>query len=131
MLIEPTGGFSETIGMNGRIGNGLLRRFHVLIDAHAGRIVLSPNGEAIAPPVRSTSGLLVERGRDRMTVIHVMRASPAAVAGWRDGDQICRIDGRAVDRSTASDWQVGTPGRIVRLTLCSGEARALTLRSFL
>lgn len=131
VLVEPVGGFTETIGMNGRIGNGVLRRFHVLLDPHAGRMVLRPGNETVAPPIRSTSGLLVERGSDRMTVIHVMRASPAAADGWREGEQICRVDGHGVDRSTGTDWQVGRPGRIVRLTLCSGEARALTLRSFL
>ena len=57
--VEPTGGFSETIGVAGRIGSGLLQRYRVLLDPTAGRMVLSPYADADAPPLRSTSGLLV------------------------------------------------------------------------
>ena len=42
LRIEPDGGFTASIGMNGRIGSGFLARYRVLLDPGAGRIVLGP-----------------------------------------------------------------------------------------
>ncbi|MBX9797461.1 aspartyl protease family protein [Sphingomonas sp.] len=133
LRVEPPGGFSQAIGMAGRIGTGFFQRHRVLLDPGAGRMVLAEaTGDAV-PPLRSTSGLLTRIDRDRLTVIHVMRHSPAAEGGWRGGDQICRVDGLPAAGEglpSQTDWQVGTPGRQVTLTLCSGEERRLTLSAF-
>lgn len=132
--IEPRGGFSEAAGVAGRIGTGLLGRYRVLLDAGAGRMVLRPGPLAGRPPPRSTSGLLLGVGPDRLRVLHVMRGGPAAASGWREGDLICAVDGRPVAPDYAADpdagWTAGAPGRVVRLTDCAGTTRALTLRSF-
>ncbi len=132
--IEPAGGFSQAIGAAGRIGSGFLQRYRVLLDPGAGRMVLSPGAEAAAPPLRSTSGLLVGVLRDRLRVVHVMRGSPAAADGWRDGDMICSIDGAAVPPDYATSrlaaWSVAPPGTVVTLGLCEGGARRLVTRNF-
>ena len=132
--VEPAGGFSETIGVAGRIGSGLLQHYRVLLDPAAGRMVLKPGADADAPPLRSTSGLLVGLERDRLAVLHVMRGGPAAAAGWQAGDMICRIDGQAVtpDYPTTplAKWAVGTPGTKVALGMCDGSTRTLTLARF-
>ena len=132
--IEPAGGFSETIGVAGRIGSGLLQNYRVLLDPGAGRMVLKPGPDADAPPLRSTSGLLVGLERDRLKVLHVMRGGPAAAAGWQPGDTICRVDGQPITAdyptSALAKWSIGAPGTVVRLGLCDGTVRALTLRQF-
>jgi hypothetical protein len=132
--VEPAGGFSETIGVAGRIGSGLLQRYRVLLDPTAGRMVLSPYADADAPPLRSTSGLLVGLERDRLKVLHVMRGGPAAAAGWQAGTTICQIDGQAITADYATSalakWAIGTPGTVVRLGLCDGTTRPLTLARF-
>lgn len=132
--IEDPGGFLTVSSSAGRIGSGLLVRFRVLIDPGAGRMVLQPGKQIDAPVIRSTSGLLMQAGPAQLRVIHVMRGSPAARAGWRDGETICTVDGVAVaDLSrlgTAINWGAGAPGTTVRLTLCDGERRSLTLRRF-
>ena len=111
--IEPPRGFSETIDVAGRIGSGFLQRYRVLLDPGAGRMVLAPGPTADTPPLRSTSGLLVGIAPGRLKVLHVMRGSPAQAGGWRDGDLICRIDGKPVPADYASSpiarWSVGTP----------------------
>lgn len=129
--IEGNGGFSDAIGMAGRIGSGFLHHYRVLLDPGAGRMILSPGDSANAPPLRSTSGLLLKFDGDRLDVIHVMRGGPAAATGWRTGDQICSVDGAPVanDLPTTS-WPIGAPGRIVSLGLCDGATRMLTLRRF-
>lgn len=131
--IEPPGGFSQSIGVAGRIGSGFLGRYRVLLDPYAGRMVLKGDGTQ-ATPLRSTSGLLVGVAPDRLRVLHVMRGSPAEAAGWRTDDLICAIDGQPVTRDYATSplarWSVAAPGTVVRLSNCEGRTRALTLRRF-
>jgi len=132
--IEPPGGFSEAVGAEGRIGTGLLQRYRVLLDPLAGRLVFTPGPDADRPPPRSTSGLLLGLDQDRLRVVHVMRGSPAAAAGWKRGDTICRIDGQPVPpnymASPLSAWSTGAPGRTVTLGMCDGAIRHLTLQRF-
>ncbi|WP_404336780.1 aspartyl protease family protein [Sphingomonas sp. MMS12-HWE2-04] len=132
--IEDDKGYSARVGAAGRIGNGLLGRFHVLLDPSAGRLVVSPGTARDAAPPRSTSGLLLGAAADQLRVLHVMRGSPAALAGWREGETICAVDGVAVPqlvaRGDAIGWGARAPGMIVRLTLCDGRERSLTLRRF-
>ena len=131
--VEDRDGFSAMAGAAGRIGNALLMRYHVLLDPRAGRMVLAPR---MHPPVptRSTSGLLLGFGGGALRVLHVMRGSPAAQGGWREGETICSVDGvpvaEAIDRPQLLDWSAESPGRTVRLTLCDGTRRTLTLRRF-
>lgn len=130
---EAAGGFSETIGVAGRIGSGLLGRYRVLLDPGAERMVLAPGPDVDRPPVRSTSGLLLRLQSDRLAVLHVMHGGPAEAAGWRAGEAICAVDGAPVTAAAAAavtGWTVGTPGRAVRLSLCGGPERVLTLRRF-
>lgn len=133
-LIEADTGFSSRLGAAGRIGIGLLQRFRVLLDPGAGRMVLSPTAASARRALRSTSGLLVGVASDRLRVLHVMRGGPALAGGWRAGDEICRIDGAAVTadyrRNPIARWAIGTPGRVVRLALCDGTVRPLTLARF-
>ncbi|MDQ2878413.1 MAG: aspartyl protease family protein [Pseudomonadota bacterium] len=122
--------FSRATGTSGRIGSGFLQRYRVLLDPAAGHIVLASGKRADVPPLRSTSGLLIARAGDRLRVLHVMRNSPAASAGWRTGDAICTVDGDAVGPGNAVAWPAGKPGRTVSLGLCDGTNRLLMLREF-
>jgi hypothetical protein len=133
VAIEPDGGYSQSSGVSGRIGNGLLQRYHVLLDPGAGQMVLAPGRLAGAQPPRSTSGLLLRRDGARLSVVHVMRGGPAAATGWRTGDMICSVDGANIGRvpgEAALSWPIGPAGRTVQLGLCDGSSRALTLRNF-
>ena len=133
-VVEGNGGFSARMGASGRIGTGFLQHFRVLLDPGAGRMVMAATAATGRAPLRSTSGLLLGTGQDRLRVLHVMRGSPAAAGGWRPGEEICSIDGITVSAGYRSDpiamWPAGNPGRVVRLRLCSGATRALTLARF-
>jgi hypothetical protein len=132
--IEGAGGFSQASGTAGRIGTGLLMRYHVLLDLRAGRMVLSPDPAAAQTPLRSTSGLLLNYARGTLEILHVMRGSPAEAEGWKQGERICGADGVPVREDVEADgkvdWAVGAPGRIVRLRDCDGRERPITLRIF-
>jgi len=132
--VEASGGFSDAIGIAGRIGSGFLQNYRVLLDPAAGHMLLSANAGADKPPLRSTSGLLLGIADDRLKVLHVMRGSPAAQEGWQAGEMICRVDGQAITAaypgSALAGWSAGAPGRVVALTSCDGRERRLTLASF-
>jgi hypothetical protein len=132
--IEPANGFSQTIGTAGRIGSGFLQNYRVLLDPGARRMILSRGAKADTPPLRSTSGLLVGVEKGRLKVLHVMRGGPAAASGWKDGDTICAIDGAPIPANYSTNpiasWSVGAAGRVVRLGLCNGTTRNLTLKRF-
>ncbi|MEG3180792.1 retropepsin-like aspartic protease [Sphingomonas sp. LT1P40] len=134
LRVEPDTGFSGRKGAAGRIGSGLLRRHRVLLDPGAGRMILAPAARADWPVSRSTSGLMLAQEGPRLRVLHVMRGSPAAAAGWRAGAEICGIDGSAIPAlytgSALASWSIGIPGRTVRLSLCDGAERNLTLARF-
>lgn len=132
--IEPKDGYSTRIGLAGRIGAGFLNRYRVLLDPTARQMVLSARPAADTPTIRSTSGLLLEVRPERLTVLHVMRGSPAAASGWKRGDTICAVNDTpitpAYPQSALARWTVGTPGTSVRLQPCGGTNRTLTLASF-
>ncbi len=133
--IEATRGYSTLTGTAGRIGSGLLQRYRVLLDPRAQRMILSPGRTADTMPLKSTSGLLLSYEGRALRVLHVMRNSPAATAGWKAGERICAIDGTKLPddyrTSPLAQWPAGTPGRIVRLGLCdAGPERSLTLARF-
>jgi len=132
--VEPKGGFSDSVGVAGRIGTGFLQRYRVLLDARAGRMILKPGALADEDPQRSTSGLLLAPEADRLRVVHVMRGGPGAAGGWQTGDTICWVDGTPIGPdypgSALAGWSTGTPGRIVTLGLCDGRTRDLTLQQF-
>lgn len=131
--IEGDGGFSAMVGAAGRLGTGLLQRYRVLLDPKAGRMILQPSKTVAAPVIRSTSGLLVEFIGTALRVVHVMRGSPAAAGGWKAGEQICAADDIPVVedvRDGAVEWTIGAPGRTVRIALCDGGERRLTLADF-
>lgn len=133
LRIEGEGGFSASVGAAGRLGTGALQHYRVLLDPRASRMVLLPGKSAAARVPRSTSGLLVEFTGAALRVVHVMRGSPAAAASWKAGEEICSADGIAVTddiRDGAVEWTIGTPGRTVRVGLCDGTVRSLTLADF-
>ena len=132
--IEAADGFSHAVGAAGRIGSGFLQDYRVLLDPGAGRMVLSRRAGNVVAPARSTSGLLLSAASDRLRVVHVMRGGPAATAGWRAGEDICAVDGRAIGHDDparpVAAWTTGAPGTTVTLTTCGGETRRLVLRQF-
>ena len=133
LRIEGEDGFSASVGAAGRLGTGTLQRYRVLLDPRASRMILLPGKPTAARVPRSTSGLLVEFTGAALRVVHVMRGSPAEAGGWKAGEDICSADGVAVAddvKDGAIEWTIAAPGRTVRVGLCDGAMRSLTLADF-
>ncbi|CAM5353587.1 hypothetical protein MAUB1S_06095 [Mycolicibacterium aubagnense] len=116
------------------VGMGLLERFNFMIDAPAKRMVVSPRKTPIPDRPSSTSGVIGNYTAEGLILLHVMRGSPAAKAGLKINDRICKVDGQMVDASWQNgaqrSWSVGKPGRKVNLTHCEGRETTLTLTEF-
>ncbi|MFD1033904.1 aspartyl protease family protein [Sphingomonas hankookensis] len=134
LRIEGDGGFTKQVRVAGRVGTGLLLRYRVLLDPTAGQMVIAPNPDSPPPPLKSTSGLLLGYDRARLRVLHVMAGGPAAKAGWKANELICTVDGQPIALTSGGTidvrWGTDTPGRVVKLALCDGAERSLTLANF-
>ena len=134
-LIEPGGGFSSRMGASGRIGIGFLQRFRVLLDPRAGRMVMAATARH-RPAAAALDQRPVARHRDRPAARaprHARRPRGGGrMAGGRRNLQRRRhrdLGGLfAATRSRCG--RSPRPGRVVRLGLCGGGVRALTLKSF-
>lgn len=117
----------------GLIGIDALRHFNLFLDPGAGRMTLSPRATPHRPAPPSTIGIL-GYGTDRgFFAQHVMKGSPAALAGIADGETICTIDGESIARGTPGareNWTARPVGTRLSLGLCSGRTVAVTLAEF-
>ncbi len=87
-------------GVDGTIGGAILSCFHVIVDYAHARLILEPNGQACASSDADMSGLVLDAGGpgfDTITVGHVIATTPAADAGFREGDRVMRVDGMPAD----------------------------------
>lgn len=140
-IYNLTVNFAQTTPKNGEknptvglIGRGVLERFSFIVDFKNKKLFI--DDEVQNPPniIKSTSGLVVIPVLNNLSVIHVMRNSPAERAGWKLGAQICAVDGQEIPKnyreSSLRRWTIDAPGRKVLLKLCNGETRTLTLEEF-
>jgi hypothetical protein len=133
-IIDPEGGLLDTNKASASIGLDLLRHFNLVLDVQQGKLFLAQRQSPEVRAPKSTSGLQAIYGPKGLQVIHVMRHSPAELAGLKDGDLICEVDHAKVDPSWSNNrmgaWSVAAPGRKVELSLCGGGAKTMTLSNF-
>ena len=95
---ETSGAFGNPALGDGNIGGDILRRFVVYLDYKRKQLILEPH-EGFAEPFESDmSGLQLSIGADRTrySVDYVVAKSPAADAGFMEGDVVTAVDGVAV-----------------------------------
>jgi predicted aspartyl protease len=117
------------------LGLQVLSRFRLTIDFAGDRIWLSPYADAATRPFRKNrTGLTVVPDGARLLVDHVAVGSPAARAGWKKGEAIAAIDGKAVPPGFAAEeasfFVYRAAGTTVALTLADGRTRKLTLADY-
>lgn len=131
---EASGQFIDRLRVDAVAGTRLLRRFDLILDFANHHVLLKPSGLTVSPVIKSTSGLQVVYARGVGVVAHVMKNGPAEAAGWKAGDRICSVDGMPAqvvgDTPSLKTWGTGQPGLTVKLGMCNGDKRELTLSSF-
>lgn len=119
----------------GNVGMPLLRRFRMMIDFPNNRMFVIPlPGKIDERFPRDRSGLRAVQDGNKLVVRHVSEGSPAAAAGWREGDTIVAIDGQPIGpefpSSQLSLWAWQPPGTRVTLTLADASRRSLRLGDY-
>ena len=115
-------------GTDGQIGLQMLERYNVYIDGPNEFIILTSRQNAAPPPLITNMGIQGNITDSGWTVAHVMKNSPAATAGLKDGDQICAVDGKKLTAS--SDIPRGPDGSTMHIVLCDGRKIDLVRRTF-
>jgi hypothetical protein len=91
------GSFAETYTA-GNVGAGVLRKFNIVWDYPRHQIFFERNAHYNEPDVFNRAGLWVNLGGGGFEVVDVFAGSPAAEAGFRIGDRIMAVDGKAAQR---------------------------------
>lgn len=117
----------------GSIGFPLISQFDVVLDVSAGKLWLRPARRGL-PMLEDHSGFGLALRANELSVVHVAANGPAAAGGWRAGDRIQAVNGRAIDatyiRGDHWRWRFMLPGTVVRLQDQTGRLRDLRLADY-
>jgi predicted aspartyl protease len=131
---EGDEGAFGSIRAAGNLGTAVFRRFRLVFDAPHGKLHVEPGpGWDEQTFRRNRAGIQVVWLGDALEVMHVAAGSPAEAAGWKAGERITAIDGRAVDASYYRElwlWGTGEDGREVVLRDGAGRERRLVLATY-
>jgi hypothetical protein len=126
-------GAFDTKRQSGNLGAGILNRFRVLFDYEHDSLWLEPGPQFDAPLPRDRTGLAFEREDDALVVRFVSPGSPAAAAGWQEGDRVTALDGEVVGPEwwrIVTRWARAADGTTAKLTMADGSERSLSLRAY-
>ena len=118
-----------------KLGLPVFERYRFALDVVGRNLWLQSTPRlAAAPFTRDLSGLglVIEPGKLR--VVHVAAGSPAAEAGWREGEEIIAVDGEPIgtDYGTrhVARWRDGPEGKTIRLSMVDRSQRTLILKRY-
>lgn len=118
----------------GNLGIGILGRFRLITDYPGDRLWLVPDAEAIAAEFpRDRLGLSLRLAEGAVRVQRVAPGSPAAEAGWAEGEAVAAIDGVPAAELTAEALRAvtaGPAGQAVRFAMADGTTRTLERRDY-
>lgn len=127
------GGAFDTKRQEGNLGAGILARFRVLFDYARSALWLEPGPLLGAPFPKDKTGLDLDWADGALVVEHVAPGSPAAAAGWKEGERVTGLDGEPAGPEswrTEIRWSEAPAGTKVRFTLADGTERTLVLAEY-
>lgn len=118
-----------------KLGLPVLERYGFALDVAGGALWLRLAPRLLAAPFqRDLSGLGLALEADRLRVVHVAVGSPAALAGWREGESIIAVNGVPIGPDYVTGglarWRYGPPGGKAVLSLSDGSERTLVLQRY-
>ena len=126
-------GAFDTKRQEGNLGAGILSRFRVLFDYGRACLWLEPGADLGAPFPKDKSGLVLGWADGALAVEFVAPGSPAAEAGWKEGERVAALDGEPATAEwgrVLTRWSEAKAGTTVRLTLADGTERVLVLKEY-
>ncbi len=97
VLSQAESGVLSFEGIDGIIGNRILKRFNIIFDYPRSLIYLEPNVNMDKKFKVNVSGFTIFFNQSRPFVKNVIDRSPASKAGLHEGDEIIAIDGKVVE----------------------------------
>lgn len=118
-----------------KLGLPVLERFGFALDVAGGTLWLRPAPRLQAAPFqRDLSGLGLALEGDRLQVVHVAAGGPAALAGWREGENIIAVNGVPIGPDYVAGglarWRYGPAGGKAVLSMSDGSERTLVLQRY-
>ncbi|MCI3130788.1 aspartyl protease family protein [Phenylobacterium aquaticum] len=118
-----------------KLGLPVLERYGFALDVAGGALWLRPARRLLAAPFqRDLSGLGLALEADRLRVVHVAVGGPAALAGWREGENIIAVNGVPIGPDYVTGglarWRYGPAGGKAVLSLSDGSERTLVLQRY-
>jgi len=118
-----------------KLGLPVLERYLFALDVAGKSLWLRPAPRLLAAPFkRDLSGLGLALEPDHLRVVHVAQGGPAALAGWREGENITAVNGVPIGPDYVTGgvarWRFGPIGAKAVLSLSDGSERTLVLRRY-
>lgn len=115
-------------GEKGSIGLELLSRYNLFIDGPKGILILSDRKILPPAPLVTNMGIQGPMTEEGWSVTHIMRNSPAAAVGLKQGDRICVVNGERLGSGSAIPR--GPDGSTMHIVLCDGRKIDLVRQTF-
>ncbi|MBM3415958.1 MAG: PDZ domain-containing protein [Bacteroidetes bacterium] len=103
--------------MGGLLGNGIMRRFNVILNYARGDIFISPNSHYADPFDYSYTGLELYLINRIIIVGDVAKGSPAEAAGLQEGDEVIAVNKQFNQNLNQYKIAIQTPNEKIRLIL--------------
>lgn len=103
ILSQAESGVLSFDGIDGIIGNKILKRYNIIFDYPRSLIYLEPNANMNKKYSVNVSGFSVHFNNGKPFIKNVIEHSPATRAGLKNGDEIIAIAGVVVEKLTSSE----------------------------
>ena len=104
--------------IDGNIGGGILKRFTVIFDYPNSQMILEPNSDFGYEDNLDMAGLWLTKENGTTAVDFVIKDSPAAKSGIKEGDLVVKINGQSTKDLLLRD---------IRKMLKAGEGKTISL----
>lgn len=98
VLSQAEAGVLSFDGINGIIGNRILKKFNVTFDYQRSLLYLEPNKNLSSPYKVNVAGFSLNFIDGKPYIKDIIEHSPATRAGLRNGDEIVAIEGQVVEK---------------------------------
>ena len=118
--------------IDGLIGGGILKRFTVIFDYPNKRMILEPNSNFAYEDNLDMAGLWLTKDNDTTKVDFVIKDSPAAKAGIKEGDLVVKINGQSTKdlllRDIRKIFKVGEGKNVSLIINSKGKEKSIELK---
>jgi hypothetical protein len=130
VFTDDRGESAESNRTLGNIGLPILSRFRMYADFSHDRLFLQPTAAVAKPFPKDLTGLRMQPGAEKATVLMVAPGSPAEAAGVKAGEVIVAIDGAPLKQVGLAALRAKPAGAALTVTTEAGKTYEITLKAY-